>query len=71
MVKVGTFNKLQVVKELDFGVYLDGGELDTILLPKCYVHTGCVLGEWIDVFLYIGADDLLIDNTDQPKVQMG
>jgi uncharacterized protein len=37
MAQVGKFNKLQVVKEVDFGVYLDGGELDTILLPKRYV----------------------------------
>jgi uncharacterized protein len=38
MVTVGTFNQLQVVKEVDFGVYLDGDDLDTILLPKRYVQ---------------------------------
>ena len=40
MVEIGSFNKLQVVKEVDFGVYLDGDDLDTILLPKRYVPEG-------------------------------
>ena len=71
MVKVGSFNKLQVVKEVDFGVYLDGEELDTILLPKRYVPAGCELGDWIDVFLYFDSDDLLIATTEKPKVEVG
>ena len=71
MIKVGTFNKLQVVKEVDFGVYLDGEELDTILLPKRYVPAGCELGDWIDVFLYFDSDDLLIATTEKPKVEVG
>ena len=37
MAQVGRFNKLEVVKEVDFGVYLDGGELGTILLPQRYM----------------------------------
>ncbi len=31
MVTVGKFNQLQVLKQVDFGVYLDGDELDNIL----------------------------------------
>jgi len=71
MIKVGTFNKLQVVKEVDFGVYVDGEELDTVLLPKRYVPNGCELGDWIDVFLYFDSDDLLIATTEKPKVEVG
>ena len=37
MVEVGKFNKLEVVKEVDFGVYLDGDDLGEILLPARYV----------------------------------
>ena len=50
---------------------MDGGELDTILLPKRYVPQGCELGDWIDVFLYFDSDDLLIATTEKPKVQVG
>lgn len=71
MAQVGKFNKLQVVKEVDFGVYLDGGELDTILLPKRYVPKDCGIGDWIDVFLYFDSEDLLIATTEIPKVQVG
>ena len=34
MLQVGKFNKLKVVKTVDFGVYLDGGEKGEILLPR-------------------------------------
>ena len=34
MLQVGKFNKLKVVKTVDFGVYLDGGEKGEILLPQ-------------------------------------
>lgn len=71
MVEIGTFNRLQVVKQVDFGVYVDGGELDTILLPKRYVPVGCEIGDWVDVFLHFDSDDLLIATTEEPKVQVG
>ncbi len=71
MAEVGKFNKLQVVKEVDFGVYLDGGELDTILLPQRYVPEGCEIGDWVEVFLYFDSEDLLIATTETPKVEVG
>ena len=37
MLQVGKFNKLKVVKTVDFGVYLDGGEKGEILLPRKFV----------------------------------
>lgn len=33
-VKLGKYNQLEVVKEVDFGVYLDGGDDGEILLPR-------------------------------------
>ena len=71
MIEIGTFNQLRVVKQVDFGVYVDGEEHDTILLPKRYVPEGCKLGDWIDVFLYFDSDDLLIATTEKPKAQVG
>ena len=71
MAQVGRFNKLEVVKEVDFGVYLDGGELDTILLPQRYVPEGCEVGGWVDVFLYFDSEDLLIATTETPRVEVG
>ena len=36
-IKLGKYNQLEVVKEVDFGVYLNGDEDGEILLPKRYV----------------------------------
>ncbi|MDB4427383.1 S1-like domain-containing RNA-binding protein [Porticoccaceae bacterium] len=71
MAQVGRFNKLEVIKEVDFGVYLDGGELDSILLPQRYVPEDCEVGDWIDVFLYFDSEDLLIATTEKPRVEVG
>ena len=30
---IGKFNTLEVIKEVEFGIYLDGGNLGEILLP--------------------------------------
>lgn len=43
-VKLGKYNQLEVVKEVDFGVYLDGGDDGEILLPTRYVPEGCKPG---------------------------
>ena len=37
MLEVGKYNTLKIVKDLDFGVYLDGGKGKEILLPARYV----------------------------------
>ena len=45
-IELGKFNTLKVVKEVDFGMYLDGGEEGEILLPSRYVpetHHNCGL----------------------------
>ncbi|MFL0804537.1 MAG: GntR family transcriptional regulator [Agarilytica sp.] len=71
MVDIGRFNVLEVVKTVDFGVYLDGGELGTILLPKRYMPKGCALGDRLSVFIYMDSEDLLIATTETPKVCVG
>lgn len=69
--EIGRFNNLQVVKIADHGVYLDGGEEGTILLPNRYVPDGLGLDDWIEVFLYFDSDDLLIATTETPKAFVG
>ena len=40
-IELGKFNQLEVVKEVDFGVYLDGGEEGEILLPTQIGRASC------------------------------
>lgn len=68
---IGRINRLRVVKEKDFGVYLDAEQLGEILLPKRYVPNGLRIGEEVDVFIYLDSEDELIATTLIPKVQVG
>lgn len=59
-VKLGKYNQLEVVKEVDFGVYLDGGDDGEILLFMCYVFEGCKFGDVLNVFFYFDNEERLI-----------
>ncbi len=68
---IGKFNKLKVVKEFDFGLYLDGAELGEILLPRRYVPEGCKIDDEVDVFIYFDSSDRIISTTEIPLAQVG
>lgn len=55
-IELGKFNQLEVVKEVDFGLYLDGGDEGEILLPTRYVPEDCKVGDMLNVFLYLDID---------------
>ena len=71
MVDIGRMNTLTVMREADFGVYLDGGELGGILLPKKEVPPGCKLGEQLEVFIYLDTDDFVVAGINPPIAQVG
>jgi len=66
MAEIGKINHLEVLKELDFGIYLDGGDLGEILMPKRYVPEGTMLGDFIESFIYLDSEDRLIATTEKP-----
>lgn len=68
---IGQLNKLEVVKELEFGMYLDGGELGEILLPRREISKGTEIGESLDVFLYFDSEDRIIATTIMPYAMVG
>lgn len=70
MVELGKLNTLTVLKKLDFGIYLDGGD-DEILLPRRYVPEGCSVGDKLEVFIYLDSEDMLIATTETPKAEVG
>ena len=71
MVEIGKWNNLIVLKELDFGVYLDGGDDVEILMPKRYVPEGTKPGDKVDVFIYLDSEDRLIATNEKPFAQVG
>ena len=70
-IKLGDYNRLTIVKEVDFGMYLDGGDEGEILLPKRYVPENCKPGDELEVFLYLDQDERLIATTQHPLAKVG
>ena len=71
MAQIGKYNTLPVVSKADFGVYLDAGHLETILLPKRQVPEGCQVGDELEVFIYHDSEDRLIATMQKTKAQVG
>ena len=71
MVTLGDYNTLKIVKRVDFGIYLDGGDDGEILLPNRYVPEGAKVGQEIEVFLYLDQDEKLIATTLRPLAKVG
>ena len=70
-IELGKFNQMEVVKQVDFGMYLDGGEEGEVLLPSRYVPENCEVGDMLNVFLYLDNEERLIATTLVPLVQVG
>ena len=66
MTEIGKINHLYVVKEVDFGIYLDGGDLGEILMPKRYVPEGTQPEDTIEAFIYLDSEDRLVATTEKP-----
>lgn len=68
---LGQQHTLPVTKELDFGFYLDTGELGEVLLPRRYAPPGLKTGDELRVFLYLDSEDRPIATTETPKAEVG
>lgn len=71
MIEIGKVNRLKGVKEVDFGLYLDGGAMGEILLPSRYVPRDAVVGDELDVFIYRDSEDRIIATTERPYAVVG
>ena len=70
-IKLGEYNRLTIVKTVDFGLYLDGGDEGEILLPSRYVPKDYQIGDELDVFLYLDSEERLVATTEKPLAQVG
>lgn len=80
MLNVGYVNLLKVIKKTDFGLFMDGGLIETgddagknkeILLPHRYVKDDMVVGESYEVFVGLDSEDRLFATTEYPYVMVG
>ncbi|MFH4561327.1 CvfB family protein [Vibrio diabolicus] len=71
MIKIGQINSLEVIKKADFGVFLDGDDYGSVLLPNKYVPKGTEIGDHVDVFLYFDSESQLAATIERPIAQVG
>lgn len=71
MITLGKSYRLNVVKTLEFGVYLDAGEIGDVLLPRKHAPRGLSVGDSVEVFLYLDSEDRPVATTQTPKVSVG
>lgn len=70
-IKLGDYNELEVVKFVDFGLYLDGGEEGEILLPLRYVSENVKEKDILRVFIYLDNEERLVATTLEPYIKVG
>ncbi len=71
MIEIGRTYHLRVVKETEFGVYLDAENLDEILLPSKHAPDNLSIDDTVEVFLYLDSEDRPIATTQIPKAEVG
>ncbi|HIF34349.1 MAG TPA: GntR family transcriptional regulator [Planctomycetaceae bacterium] len=71
MIEIGRTYHLRVVKETEFGVYLDAENLDEILLPSKHAPDNLSIDDTVEVFLYLDSEDRPIATTQTPKAEVG
>lgn len=73
MLLLGEKQELQIVKEVDFGVYLAQSEEEAderVLLPAKQVPQGVKKGDRFEVFVYRDSKDRLIATTNEPRMTL-
>jgi hypothetical protein len=71
MAVIGQRNKLSIEREAPPGLYLRGGELGEILLPRRYIPPDVKPGDRLDVFIYLDSEDRLVATTETPHATVG
>lgn len=72
MANIGERASLKILRERTHGLILDAGEsLGEVLLPHREVPRGNVIGEPIEVFLYLDSEDRPVATTAIPRVMPG
>ena len=71
-IKMGEINTLEVMRDTDYGLFLESKDEDEVLLPNAYVEEADMpIGELIDVFIYTDSEDRPVASTKLPYAKLG
>lgn len=71
MAELGKYNRLKINRFVDFGAYVDGGELGEILVPMKYIPKDLVEDDEIDVFVHLDGEERYVATTEDVKAEVG
>jgi len=71
-IKIGEINTLEVMRDTDYGFFLEAKDENEVLLPNVYVmEDEMPMGSLIDVFIYTDSEDRPVASTKLPYAKLG
>ena len=71
-IKIGEINTLEIIRDTDYGYFLEAKDESEILLPNVYVmEDEMPMGSLIDVFIYTDSEDRPVATTKMPYAKLG
>ncbi len=71
-INIGEMNTLEVIRDTDYGYFLEAKDENEILLPNVYVmEDEMPMGSLIDVFVYTDSEDRPVATTKMPYAKLG
>ena len=71
-IKMGEINRLEVMRDTDYGLFLESKDENEVLLPNAYVEEADMpIGALIDVFIYTDWEDRPVASTKLPYAKLG
>ena len=71
-IKIGEINTLEVMRDTDYGYFLEAKDEDEVLLPNVYVmEDEMPMGSLLDVFVYTDSEDRPVATTKMPYAKLG
>ncbi len=71
-IKIGEINTLEVMRDTDYGYFLEAKDENEVLLPNVYVmEDEMPMGSLLDVFVYTDSEDRPVATTKLPYAKLG
>ena len=70
--KIGEINTLEIMRDTDYGYFLEAKDESEVLLPNVYImEDEMPMGSLIDVFVYTDSEDRPVATTKMPYAKLG
>ncbi len=71
-IKIGEINTLEVMRDTDYGYFLEAKDESEVLLPNVYImEDEMPMGSLLDVFIYTDSEDRPVATTKMPYAKLG